>query len=178
MEMDPAPNSRPAAGPLTLRDARASERDQVAGLVMRAYEEYRPFVTPEFVAEFQRDATEVVADEHTEVIVAAESGGRLVGTVTFYPDGSKYGAGLPPGWTALRLVAIAPDWRRRGVGSALMTECLDRARNLGATRMVLHTVPFMANAIALHESLGFRRAPELDVPYTPDVTVIAYILDL
>jgi len=177
MEMDPAPNSRPAAGPLSLRDAQTSELDQVAELVMRAYEEYRPFVTPEFVSEFQRDTTEVVADDHTEVIVA-ESAGRLVGTVTFYPDGTKYGPGLPPDWTGLRLVAIAPDWRRRGVGSALMTECLDRARNLGATRMLLHTAPFMANAIALHESLGFRRAPELDVTYTPEVTVIAYILDL
>jgi ribosomal protein S18 acetylase RimI-like enzyme len=177
MEMDPAPNTHPAASPLTIRDARASEHDQVAGLVMRAYDEYRPFVTPEFASEFQRDMTEVVADDHTEVIVA-ESAGRLVGTVTFFPDGTKYGAGLPPGWTSLRLVAIAPEWRRRGVGSALMTECLDRARNLGATRMVLHTLPFMANAIALHESLGFRRAPEFDVSFTPAVTAIAYILDL
>jgi hypothetical protein len=44
--------------------------------------------------------------------------------------------------------------------------------------MLLHTLPFMPNAIALHESLGFRRAPELDVAYTPEVTVIAYTLDL
>ncbi len=177
MEMDPAPNSQPAAGLLTIRDAQASEHDQVAELVMSAYEEYRPFVSPELVAEFRRDTGEVFAEDHTELIVA-ESEGRLVGTITFYPDGTKYGPGLPPGWTSLRILAIAPDWRRRGVGSALMTECLDRARSLGATRMLLHTLPFMPNAIALHESLGFRRAPELDVPYTPEVTVIAYILDL
>ena len=175
--MDPAPNSRPAAGLLTIRDAQASEHDQVAALVMSAYEEYRPFVSSEFVSEFQRDTRDVFAEGHTQVIVA-EREGRLVGTVTFYPDGTKYGDGLPPGWASLRILAIAPDWRRRGVGSALMTECLERARNLGATRMLLHTLPFMPNAIALHESLGFRRAPELDVPYTPQVTVIAYILDL
>jgi predicted N-acetyltransferase YhbS len=142
MEMEPAPSSRPAAGLLTIRDAQASEHDQVAELVTSAYEEYRPFVSPEFVAEFRRDTREVFADHHTEVIVA-ESQGRLVGTITFYPDGTKYGGGLPPGWTSMRILAIAPDWRRRGVGS-----------------------------------LGFRRAPELDVPYTPEVTVIAYILDL
>jgi GNAT superfamily N-acetyltransferase len=177
MEMDPAPNSRRAAGLLTIRDAQASEHDQVAELVMSAYEEYRSFVTPEFVSEFQRDTRDVFAEDHTEVIVV-ESEGRLVGTVTFYPDGTRYGAGLPPGWTALRILAIAPDWRRRGVGRALMTACRDRARNLGATRVLLHTLPFMRKAIALHESLGFRRAPEFDVPYTPEVTVIAYILDL
>jgi hypothetical protein len=39
MEMDPAPNSRPAAGRLTIRDAQASEHDQVAELVMSAYDE-------------------------------------------------------------------------------------------------------------------------------------------
>jgi len=177
MEMDPAPNSRPTAGPLTIRDARASELDQVAGIVMSAYEEYRPFVTPEFVAEFRDDTREVFAADHTDIIVA-ESEGRLVGTVTFYPDGTKYGDGLPPGWTTLRILAIAPDWRRRGVGKALMTECLNRTRNLGATRMLLHTLPFMVKAIALHESLGFRRTPEFDVAYTPEVTVLAYILDL
>src|SRR5260370_36774744 len=68
MEMDRAPNSRPAAGRLTIRDAQASEHDQVGELVMSAYEEYRAFVSPEFVAEFQRDTREVFAEAHTQLI--------------------------------------------------------------------------------------------------------------
>jgi GNAT superfamily N-acetyltransferase len=175
--MKPTPSSRPAGCLLTIRDAPASEHDQVAGLVMSAYEEYLSFVTPEFVAEFRDDMRDVFAADHTDVIVA-ESEGRLIGTVTFYPDGTKDGDGLPPGSARVRILAVAPDWRRRGVGTALMTECLNRARNLGATRMLLHTLPFMSKAIALHESLGFRRAPEFDAAYTPEVTVHAYILDL
>jgi hypothetical protein len=43
--------------------------------------------------------------------------------------------------------------------------------------MLLHTLPFMSAARALHESLGFRRAPELDVDYST-VTALAYLLDL
>jgi hypothetical protein len=44
--------------------------------------------------------------------------------------------------------------------------------------MLLHTITFMSAAIGLHESLGFRRAPDLDVEYAPGVTVIAYLMEL
>ena len=54
---------------------------------MSAYEGYRSFVSPQFVAEFQRDTKEVFADDHTDhtELIVAESEGRLVGTITFYP---------------------------------------------------------------------------------------------
>ena len=94
----------------------------------------------------QEDEPEDEYDD-TEAYRATRAAGRYEFGIDFVkPDGTRYGDGLPPGWTSLRILAIAPDWRRRGVGSALMTECLDRARNLGATRMLLHTLPFMPNA--------------------------------
>ncbi len=46
------------------------------------------------------------------------------------------------------------------------------------SRMLLHTHESMKAAIRLHESLGFVRAPDLDLYYTPELTFIAYVLDL
>jgi GNAT superfamily N-acetyltransferase len=116
-------------------------------------------------------------DEHTDVIVA-EMDGSPAGTITFYPEGGYYDEKVPSDWACLRTLAVLPTARGQGVGRALMKECLSRARSLGRTRMLLHTLPFMSAAIALHESLGFKRAPELDIRYRPDLTFLAYLLDL
>jgi GNAT superfamily N-acetyltransferase len=160
-----------------VRDALPPEFDALTDVVMTAYGDFEAFVDDEFKAGFAAEVPQLMKDEHTEVILA-ELGGELVGSITFYPDGRFYEDGVPADWACLRTLAVLPSARGRGVGRALMTECLERARNLGRTRMLLHTISFMSAAIALHESLGFRRAPDLDVEYAPGVTVIAYLMDL
>ena len=62
----------------------------------------------------------------------------------------------------VRLVAVAPAGRGRGVGRALMEACVERARSSGAPGLVLHTMAMMIAARSLYDSMGFGRAPELD----------------
>ena len=143
---------------------------------MAAYAEFGCLFEERFVDHFRQDVVRVLNDEHTDVIVA-ELDGALAGTITLYPDGQFYDERVPPQWACLRLLSVAPEARGNGVGKALMEECLSRARRLGSSRVLLHTLPFMTAAIALHESLGFKRAPEIDVDYS-GVTAIAYLLDL
>lgn len=162
---------------LVLRNARPQEYGALADLVMSAYADFDAFVDDEFKAGFAAEVPELMNDDHTEVIVA-ELDGEPVGSITFYPDGRFYEGGVSPDWACLRTLAVHPSARGRGAGRALMTECLERARRLGRTRMLLHTIPFMTAAIALHESLGFQRAPELDIEYAPGITVIAYLMEL
>ncbi|MFO7983616.1 MAG: ribosomal protein S18-alanine N-acetyltransferase [Desulfuromonadales bacterium] len=54
-------------------------------------------------------------------------------------------------------VATAPAFRRRGVGLALLRQAMERARKRGLERTVLEVRTGNAGAIALYESLGFRR---------------------
>jgi GNAT superfamily N-acetyltransferase len=161
---------------LVIRDALPQEYGPLADVVMSAYGDYDAFVDDEFKAGFAAEVPQLMNDEHTEVIVA-ERDGEPVGSITFYPDGRFYEDGVPADWACLRTLAVLPSARGQGVGRALMTECLERARRLGRTRMLLHTISFMSAAIGLHESLGFQRAPELDVEYA-GVTVIAYLMEL
>ena len=81
-------------------------------------------------------------------------------------------------WPEVRLLAVAPSARRQGVGAALMTECVRRARKEGAQFLTLHTNTLMRAAIRLYERMGFKRYPEFDFSVSDDVTVRGYHLDL
>ena len=77
-----------------------------------------------------------------------------------------------------RTLSVAPEGRRRGVGRALVVDCIDRARATGLTEVLLCSLSVMAPAHALYESLGFVRRPELDWSPLPGVLLWAFSLDL
>ena len=60
------------------------------------------------------------------------------------------------------MLAVAPAARGRGVGEALATWCVDRARADGCHAVVLSTLPVMHAAHRLYQRLGFVRTPERD----------------
>jgi GNAT superfamily N-acetyltransferase len=78
----------------------------------------------------------------------------------------------------VRLLAVAPEARGQGIGTALMKECIRRARRLGAACLNLHTTDMMQVAMRMYERMGFVRAPELDFHPDPSITVKAYRLEL
>ena len=95
--------------------------------------------------------------------IVAEDDGRILGSVFLYPTGkASYNSGDAVPSPELRLLAVAPNARGRGVGRALVEECIRRARASGATELGLHTSKSLATALALYESMGFARAPERD----------------
>ena len=53
-------------------------------------------------------------------------------------------------------LAVHPDQRRRGIARVLLSEALERSRNLGATVAWLEVRPSNASARALYESFGFK----------------------
>ena len=158
-----------------MRDAQPEEHPGLLELVLAAYSALGTFLVDDY--DFEADVVQLMNDPNTQVIVA-EVDGQPAGTITFYPDGRSYDESVPADWSCLRTLAVLPSVQGRGVGRALMNECLDRARSLGRTRMMLHTHHFMKAAIRLHESLGFTRRPDLDYHHSPELTFIAYVLDL
>jgi len=78
----------------------------------------------------------------------------------------------------IRLLAVAPAARGRGVGTALMEECLRRARAAGACAIGLHTVDVMEVAVRMYERMGFVPAPETDFSPVPGFIVKGYRRDL
>lgn len=116
--------------------------------------------------------------EHADVLVAVDPGGTVLGGVAFVPGPGPFADIAREGEAEFRTLAVAPAGRGRGVGTALVRECIDRARALGRARLVLSTQPMMHAAHRVYERFGFRRAPERDWSPIATLTLLVYELEL
>lgn len=76
-------------------------------------------------------------------------------------EGEEKVAGYCCFWTVfdevhLMNLAVAPRWRRRGVGSRLLEEIISEGRRQGAGRICLEVRRSGAAARALYEKFGFK----------------------
>ena len=87
--------------------------------------------------------------------VAAFDGDRVVSTVRLDPrlgqDGPIY---------LVRRMATDPDYRRRGIGGAVLTEAEHIAAVRGATGIVLHA---RLGAVAFYESMGYTATGHTEI---------------
>lgn len=65
-------------------------------------------------------------------------------------------APVDPGVFELVKMAVSPDHQGHGTGRKLIAVALDRARALGAHRVVLESNAQLASAVHLYEAFGFR----------------------
>ncbi|GGM28497.1 GNAT family N-acetyltransferase [Micromonospora yangpuensis] len=115
-----------------------------------------------------------------EVLVAVDGAtGALLGTVTFVLPGTPYAEQARPGEAEFRMLAVDPAAQGRGAGVALVRACLDRARGLGCTAVVICVRDGFADAARrLYARTGFRRVPERDWSPLPGVDLLALRRDL
>jgi GNAT superfamily N-acetyltransferase len=166
---------------LRIRDARSADRGAIEAVTLAAYEQYAALM-PAHWEGYRQNILATLAAAKPDAQIVAEEEGRIVGTVLLYPAGSVMarpgGGSITLAEPEVRLLAVAPAARGRGVGAALMNECVSRARQSGAAALTLHTTDIMQSAMRLYERLGFRRAPGLDIQPAPGVIIKGYRLDL
>jgi ribosomal protein S18 acetylase RimI-like enzyme len=161
--------------PVLVRPALPDELDAVGRLTVRAYAEFVPATSA--YAKRLADAADRAAN--ASLLVAVGEGTLdLLGTATLVVGDGPYAELAGPGEAELRMLAVEPAARRRGVGAALVKDVLDRARAGGARRVLLSTLPTMVDAHRLYRRFGFRRAPHLDHRPVPGVELLAFSLDL
>ena len=96
----------------------------------------------------------------TLLVCASEEG--VLGAVLFVQPGSEYSELAREGEAEFRMLAVAPWAQRRGVGEALASGCLQRARELGCRAVVICVRDFATDAQRLYKRMGFVREPSLD----------------
>ena len=175
---EPSPGAANAT--LALHDAGPDDLPGAIELTMDAYSAYASQFPPVFWQQYRANILETLhADSLAQRIIALQDG-SLVGSVLLYPPQAK--AARPgrhsTGWPEIRLLAVTPAARGRGIARALMEECLRRARAWDAPCLQLHTMDVMHVARGMYERMGFARAPELDFQPADGVAVLGYSLDL
>ena len=164
---------------LTIRNAYPLEYDTVSRLILMAYREYEDQMPRDAWTKYSSSMQDVLSRMVESELIVAVEGDAIVGSATFYPTYMKrIGSGWPQEWTAVRLVAVRPDKRERGVGKALIEECIARSRKQDAVAIALHTTPLMTRAQQMYETLGFQRIPEYDFEPRADFVVMAYKMEL
>ncbi len=166
---------------LHIRDAQDGDRDAIQTVTLAAYQEYAPLMV-ELWEGYRQSILATLADVAPAEQIVAERGNGIVGTVLLYPAGTALtipdGTQVTLAWPEVRLLAVAPAARGQGIGTALVRECLRRARQSGAAALTLHTTDLMQAAMQLYERMGFMRAPDLDFHPVPEVTIKGYRFNL
>jgi putative acetyltransferase len=92
-----------------------------------------------------------IAEAPNAIMLVAEADGALVGELSLRAISPRRAVCH----VATLGMSVKHDWRRKGVGRALMTEALAWAPTAGITRVELYVYARNAAAIALYEQLGF-----------------------
>jgi ribosomal protein S18 acetylase RimI-like enzyme len=174
--MDPLAPPAPLA-PVTVRQATAADAEVVGELTEQAYRA-GGFLDgdggPVYAAEL-RDARRRIQQA---VVLVAELDGTVVAGITLAAPGTPYAETAQPGELEVRMLAVAPRARRRGIAELLMRAAADHARRTGHRRVVLCTERPMLDAHRLYERLGYRRQPERDWTTGTGYELISYGIDL
>lgn len=171
----PETPSYPCPGEIEIRIARPDELSRIGELTAATYVA-AGFISPEsgYIGRL-RDAVSRASE--AELLVALHDG-EPTGTITYCPHGSAWAQLTVPGEAEFRMLAVVPAARGRGLGEALVTRCIARAREDGCRTLRLSTEPVMHAAHRIYRRLGFLRTPERDWQPAPGVELLTYALAL
>ena len=137
---------------VTFRDARREDvaaivamlADDALGAKRESPDTFDPYL----------NAFDELAANGMQSLVVAERGGEIVGTaqLTFMPGLSHRGMLR----AQIEAVRVRTDQRGGGVGGALITECIARARSRGAGMVQLASNASRTDARRFYERLGFE----------------------
>lgn len=158
----------------TIRLAEPDEYDAIGELTVAAYVADGPIGD---YAETLRDAK--ARASAAELLVAADDT-AIVGTATLVPPDApeEWRETTPASGATLRMLAVAPAARGRGIGTALTVHCIDRARDRGWSMLCLLSSERMTTAQRIYMRLGFVREETFDWRIPTGLLLMGYRLDL
>ena len=156
----PDPVSRKAA----IRLADGDELAAIAAIFTPALARYRGNGADAILEAYLAELLDVRSRFDVAETYVALDGTAIVGSIAFYADVVLEGwSSFPAGWAGFRALAVHPVARGRGVGVTLVERCLERAREVGAPALGIHTIAVLDDAVRLYERVGFVRTPAFDL---------------
>jgi ribosomal protein S18 acetylase RimI-like enzyme len=150
---------------MEVREIRPGEHDETGRVTALAY---REFVRPGETSweEYLEDIADVEGRAGRALVFVAVEDGRVLGSATL-ELGERIDDEDPPlraDEAHIRMLGVDPEARGRGVASALIDACFQRAREAGRSRMTLHTTERMKIAQRMYGRMGFERLADRVFP--------------
>ena len=152
-----------------VRRVNQNEYEHLGKLIVTAYEQLPGMPSKAEQPDYYLMLHDVETRERTptiEILVAVTPENDLLGGITFIGDVKHYNSGGAASsnldCSGIRLLAVKPEARELGVGKALTRACIQRAKEIGTSQVILHTTKSMQVAWKMYENMGFIRSPDLD----------------
>ncbi len=113
---------------------------------------YAGYYLPLHLTEAQLSHMDRVYDMDLSRSVVAYAGARPVGMASLARRGLR-------AW--ISSVAVLPEWRRRGIGTLMISHLVSAARQAGLSRLILEVIAQNGPARSLYAALGFCGSREL-----------------
>lgn len=162
-----------------IRLIRPDEHDDLGRLTVAAYRAIDDGESIEVEGGYEDELAAVSRRAAVAEVLVAVDGDELLGGITLVPPGpNPMAEHSVEGAASIRMLAVAPAARRRGIARLLTEAALARARSMGAPEVVLHSTTRMHAAHRLYEGMGFSRDPDLDWSPVPGVDLLGFRLPL
>lgn len=146
---------------IEVRPVRPEEYEEAGEVTALAYREFAGLQEEDWDEYIDR-MTDVAGRAEKALVLVAVDDRRILGTLTLELERriDEDHTPLEPGQAHIRMLGVHPEARRGGVGRALMSGAIERARAAGKQQLTLNTTQRMQAAKAMYESLGFDRDPD------------------
>ncbi len=165
---------------IVIEDLLKEDKEIVRKLLIDSYKQYEQgFYSPEAWNDYIEQIKLSVDNPNIDRILVAKSNRKIIGTLQiFHSSGEAYNRPeLNISSPIVRLLAVQPEARGKGVAQLLLKTSLEYAKSKGAGSLYLHSSDLMQKAIDLYQWLGFKRDESKEF-YNRDVLVKCFRFDI
>jgi ribosomal protein S18 acetylase RimI-like enzyme len=159
-----------------IRDAYPHDFDEIASVSVVSYQEYAEALTPENWEIMKQTLSSISRFAEPATFIVGEHNNRVIGSVAYYSPGYSDIRIFPSDWASIRLLAVLPEYRGRGIGKALTQTCIERAKRDGAEVIGLYTSELMVTAREMYAQLGFQQ--DIELPQRLGIRYWRYVMQL
>jgi GNAT superfamily N-acetyltransferase len=156
------------------------EKETVRRLLVESYQQYEhEYTNPHQWEDYLANIKASVDNPDVKKILIAKNNVNILGTLQLFESSEKayQKPELQIFSPIIRLLAVHPQARGRGVAQELLKAGLHFAKSQGANKLYLHTGDKMQKAIRLYEWFGFKRDQTKEF-MNNDILVKCYRFDM
>jgi GNAT superfamily N-acetyltransferase len=165
---------------ITLDTLQENDKQAVGNLLVESYSQFQhTYEERQDWLDYSKELASSVNNPLVDRFLVAKDGEEILGTLQLFTNSET--AYNDPSLEILspviRMLAVSPAARGKGIAQALLKKSIIYAREKGANRIYLHSTDKMAEAIRLYEWLGFKRDRSKEF-YKLNFLVKCYRLDI